>query len=120
MKSGEAHCDQELADEIRRGGGRTRKDEEGRDGEEGGRRKDEEGELVRGAAHLTTLTWQVGNNIWRCSIFLDIHQHFSKGCKSISGPAGALRARMILPAWRLHIVPNCEVRAGAERIGPQC
>ena len=28
MKSGEAHCDQELADEIRRGGGRTRKDEE--------------------------------------------------------------------------------------------
>ena len=65
MRSGKAHCDQELADEIRRGGGRTRKDEEGRDGEEGGRTKDEEGgrtrkdeegeegELVRGAAHLT-------------------------------------------------------------------
>ena len=51
MKSGEAHCDQELADEIRRGGGRTRKDEMARK-EEGGRRKDEEGELVRGAAHL--------------------------------------------------------------------
>ena len=41
MKSGEAHCDQELADEIRPGGGRTRKDEEGQDGEEGGRRKEE-------------------------------------------------------------------------------
>ena len=39
MKSGEAHCDQELADKIRRGGGRTRKDEEGR----GRTRKDEEG-----------------------------------------------------------------------------
>lgn len=28
----------------------------------------------------------------------------------------ALLATMILPAWRLYIVPNCEMRAGSERI----
>ena len=54
LKFGELHCDQELADEIRRGGGRTRKDEEGRDGEEGGRRKDEEGRGRRTSARSST------------------------------------------------------------------
>ena len=45
MRSGEAHCDQELADEVRRGEGR-RKEKEG----EGRRRKEKEGEGRRSRA----------------------------------------------------------------------
>ena len=40
MRSGKAHCDQELAEELRRG--------------------DEEGEAAQLTENLTTLTWQVG------------------------------------------------------------
>ena len=64
MRSGEAHCDEKLADEIRRGGGRRRK---------------EEAEEGRGGTHLTenltTLTWQVGNkriDIVRITFFFDL------------------------------------------------
>ena len=58
MKSGESHCNHELASDVRRGGGR-RKEEEG-----GRRRKRKEGmkEDVMTSKNLTTLTWQVGNN----------------------------------------------------------
>ena len=56
-RSSDDHCDQALADEVRRGRG-------GRGGEGWGW-----GELVRGAVHLTqkltTLTWQVGNKCIR-------------------------------------------------------
>ena len=61
MMSGEDHCDQELADEVRPGEG-------GGGGREG---------VGGGAAHLTenltTLTWQVGNKHIYISKYLYIY-----------------------------------------------
>ena len=55
MRSGEAPCDQELADEIRRGRRRKKEEEEGRrrrEKEEGGRRRSRASDIKSNNRHL--------------------------------------------------------------------
>ena len=84
MKSGEA---QELADEIRQGGGRTRKDEEGRDGEEGGRRTDEEGRGRRTSARF------------RASDIKSNNPHLAGGEKTIRIKRGCGKDGYVVPRF---------------------
>ena len=57
MKSGESHCNHELASDVRRGGGRRK--EGGREGRKEGRKEGREDVMT--SKNLTALTWQVGN-----------------------------------------------------------
>ena len=62
------HCDQELADEVRRG----RKEDEGGGGEGGRSRRKKEGGAAHLTQNLTTLTWQVGTKLCLGVLFVSV------------------------------------------------